>query len=68
MTAESTTIDLAGTRARTSAFDGTVPREAERWDMGNRIRAVMTGPDGALWILEDGSDGRLLRLTSKRAG
>lgn len=59
---------LASTALIRIAFDGTVPREAERWDMGNRIRAVMTGPDGALWILEDGSDGRLLRLTSKRAG
>lgn len=46
------------------AFDGRTAKEAERWDMGTRIRAVMTGPDGALWILEDGSDGRLLRLTA----
>lgn len=36
--------------------------------MGARVRAVMTGPDGALWILEDGSGGRLLRLSSNRAG
>jgi glucose/arabinose dehydrogenase len=42
------------------------PREAERWDMGARIRTVMTGPDGALWILEDGTGGRLLRLTTTR--
>ncbi|MFD1951964.1 PQQ-dependent sugar dehydrogenase [Sphingomonas arantia] len=49
-------------------FDGPVPREAERWDMGTRIRAVMSGPDGALWVLEDGTDGRLLRLTSNSAG
>lgn len=48
------------------AFDGTAPREAERWDMGNRIRAVMAGPDGALWVLEDGDGGRLLRLTPNR--
>ncbi|MEG3164359.1 PQQ-dependent sugar dehydrogenase [Sphingomonas sp. PB2P19] len=50
------------------AFDGDAPREAERWDMGARIRAVMTGPDGAVWILEDGAGGRLLRLTSTRSG
>ncbi|MEN2784977.1 PQQ-dependent sugar dehydrogenase [Sphingomonas qilianensis] len=49
-------------------FDGAVPREAERWEMGARIRAVMAGPDGALWLLEDGPNGRLLRLTPKRAG
>lgn len=59
---------LASTALIRIAFDGAVPREAERWDMGARVRAVMTGPDGALWILEDGSGGRLLRLSSNRAG
>ena len=41
-------------------------REAERFDMRARIRSVVQGADGALWVLEDGgrgSDGRLLRLT-----
>lgn len=50
------------------SFAGTTAREVERWNMGARIRAVMAGPDGALWLLEDGSDGRLLRLTTNRAG
>jgi glucose/arabinose dehydrogenase len=59
---------LAATSLIRIAFDGTTPREAERWDMGARIRAVMAGPDGALWILEDGSDARLLRLTTTRGG
>jgi glucose/arabinose dehydrogenase len=43
-------------------------REAQRFSMGARIRAVVQGADGALWVLEDGgrgSDGRLLRLTQK---
>ncbi len=47
-------------------FDGTTAREAERWDMGARIREVEQGPDGAIWLLEDqrdGSQGRLLKLT-----
>lgn len=47
-------------------FDGTTAREAERFDMGNRIRALAQGPDGALWVLEDErmmSGGRLLRLS-----
>lgn len=35
----------------------------EQWDMGHRIRFVGEGPDGAVYLLEDGSDGRLLRLT-----
>ena len=47
------------------AFDGDKAREAERFDMGNRIREVEQGPDGALWLLEDGSEGRLLKLTPK---
>ena len=48
------------------AIDGTRAREAERWDMGARIREVEQGPDGAVWLLEDergGSQGRLLRLS-----
>ena len=37
-------------------------REAQRVRMGERIRAVEQGPDGAIWLLEDG--GRLLKLTA----
>lgn len=48
-------------------FDGESAREAERFDMQQRIREVEQGPDGALWLLEDGrSDGRLLKLTPRR--
>ena len=37
----------------------------ERWLAGRdwRIRDVEVGPDGALWVLTDHADGRLLRLT-----
>ncbi len=48
------------------AFDGERAREAERFDMGARIREVEQGPDGTVWLLEDeddGSRGRLLKLT-----
>jgi glucose/arabinose dehydrogenase len=38
----------------------------EQWDMGARIRFVGQGPDGAVYLLEDGSGGRLLRLTPAR--
>jgi glucose/arabinose dehydrogenase len=44
-------------------------REVERYGMGARIRTVVEGPAGALWVLEDedeGSRGRLLKLTPKR--
>lgn len=44
-------------------IDGETAREAERIDMGERIREVEEGPDGALWVLEDGAGGRLLKLT-----
>jgi glucose/arabinose dehydrogenase len=44
-------------------FDGADAREAERFDMGKRIRAVAQGPDGAIWVLEDKNGGRLLRLS-----
>ena len=48
------------------AFDSKgQPDEAERFDMGNRIRDVAVGPDGAIWLIEDDDPGRLLKLTPK---
>lgn len=47
-------------------LDGDNATKADQWDMGARIREVEIGPDGALWLLEDGDDGsqgRLLKLT-----
>jgi glucose/arabinose dehydrogenase len=41
---------------------------AERWRVEFRVRDVEVGPDGALWMLEDGSrtiPGALFRLTPK---
>jgi glucose/arabinose dehydrogenase len=45
-------------------FDGESAREAERFKFGKRIREVEQGPDGALWLLEDGSKARLRRLAA----
>jgi glucose/arabinose dehydrogenase len=45
----------------TIAGDGAA--KADRWDMGARIRWVGEGPEGAIYLLEDGAGGRLLRLT-----
>lgn len=42
---------------------GDTASEAARYPMGERIRAVRQGPDGAIWLLEDGEGGRLLKLT-----
>lgn len=39
--------------------------KAERWDMNLRIREVETGEDGTIWVLTDGSAGKLLKLTPK---
>ena len=49
-------------------LDGNEAREVERFEMNARIRAVVQGPEGALWVLEDDDDdstGRLLKLTPK---
>ncbi|MFQ3246755.1 MAG: glucose/arabinose dehydrogenase [Arenicella sp.] len=45
------------------AVDGDKAKEIERFDMGARIREIEQGPDGALWVLEDGTGARLLKLT-----
>lgn len=47
---------------------GTTATKGDQWSMGARIREVEEGPDGAIWLLEDGdrgSQGRLLKLTPK---
>jgi glucose/arabinose dehydrogenase len=50
------------------AIDGDAAREVERYPMGARIRSIVEGPEGTLWVLEDernDSRGRLLKLTPK---
>jgi glucose/arabinose dehydrogenase len=47
-------------------IDGDKARKADQWPMGARIRAVDQGPDGSVYLLEDGeTGGRLLRLDPK---
>jgi glucose/arabinose dehydrogenase len=49
-------------------LDGEEAREIARYPLGARIRSVVEGPDGALWVLEDERDdsrGRLLKLTPR---
>lgn len=43
-------------------LDGEEAGEQQIWDMGARIRDVAQGPDGGIWIVEDGDDARLLEL------
>jgi glucose/arabinose dehydrogenase len=57
---------IAGLRSRAIirvVIDGDEAAEAERYDMGARIRELEQGPAGALWVLEDRDGGRLLKLT-----
>lgn len=39
-------------------------REAQRWYFPVRVRSVEQGPEGGIWLLEDGAGGRLIRYTS----
>ncbi|MGH8636271.1 MAG: PQQ-dependent sugar dehydrogenase [Burkholderiales bacterium] len=51
--------------------EGTNARKGDQWPMGERIREPEEGPDGAIWLLEDGrreSKGRLLKLTPPGSG
>ncbi|TCJ38294.1 PQQ-dependent sugar dehydrogenase [Parafrankia sp. BMG5.11] len=44
------------------AFDGERAREVSRIDFERRIRDILEGPDGAVWILEDKAGGRLIEM------
>jgi glucose/arabinose dehydrogenase len=45
------------------ALNGDRAAKGDQFPMGARIREVEQGPDGAIYVLEDGEGGRLLRLT-----
>ena len=42
--------------------NGESATESARYDFGKRLRSVGEAADGAIWVLEDGEGGRLLRL------
>ncbi len=44
-------------------FDGDTAREHTRHTFENRIRGVAEDLDGALWVIEDGKEARLIKLT-----
>ena len=46
------------------AFDGDQAVEAERFEWGKRVRDVALAPDGSIWVIEDGYNGRLIRFTN----
>ena len=46
-------------------LEGESAREVGRYEVGGRLRSVEQGPDGSIWVAEDGEGGRVLRLTAK---
>jgi len=54
---------LAGQSLYRFATSGATITAVERFPIGFRVRDVEQGPDGALWVLTDGSSGRILKLT-----
>ncbi len=44
-------------------IDGESAVEVGRYEVGGRLRSLEQGPDGSIWIAEDGEDGRILKLT-----
>jgi glucose/arabinose dehydrogenase len=45
------------------AIEGETAREVARYAFDNRLRSIDEGPDGAIWIAENGKGGRVLKLT-----
>lgn len=54
---------LSGKALIRVTFTGDSAQKADQWDLGKRIRWVGQGPDGAIYLLEDGDSARLVRLT-----
>ena len=46
--------------------DRVVSEERLLRELNVRIREVVEGPDGAVYVLTDEADGKLLRITSRR--
>ena len=44
-------------------FNNEIPFEAERYSWSKRVREVEIDHDGAIWVLEDGPSGRLIKFT-----
>jgi len=57
-----------GELARLELRDGKVVYEERLFvkELEKRIRAVVNGPDGALYLLTDEADGQLIRVTAAK--
>ena len=49
------------------SLNGSQVAEVEKIDIGHRVRDVRVGPDGAVWMVTDEEDGKLLRLAPPTA-
>jgi glucose/arabinose dehydrogenase len=58
---------LAGQHVARLVLDGDTVIGEERLllDQHQRMRDVKEGPDGALWVITDEADGRLIRIRPK---
>jgi len=57
---------IAGLRSKSiirTSINKENSQEIERFDMNARIREIEQGPDGAIWVLEDGNGAKLLKLS-----
>ncbi|WEJ98525.1 MAG: PQQ-dependent sugar dehydrogenase [Candidatus Sphingomonas phytovorans] len=56
---------LSGQALIRVTLNGDNAAKADQWNMGMRIRDVAQAPDGAIWLLQDGPGGHLMRLTPR---
>jgi glucose/arabinose dehydrogenase len=47
------------------AIEGESAREVARHEFDKRLRTIAQGPDGALWVAEDGKGAKLMKLTAR---
>ena len=47
------------------AIEGESAREVARYEFDSRLRAIAQGPDGAIWVAQDGKGARLLKFTAQ---
>ncbi|MGV3590513.1 MAG: PQQ-dependent sugar dehydrogenase [Gammaproteobacteria bacterium] len=52
-------------RVTVNPQNGAAAEASPRFVMGKRMRGIKQGPDGNLWVIEDGAGGRLLKLSPR---
>ena len=44
-------------------LDGETATEVARYDIGGRLRSIAQGPDGSIWVVQDGKGTKLFKLS-----